>query len=353
MHSFLTLLRHEMKLFRTAVIFHLVALLQPTLMYLLMGSILVTPTFDMFLQQPTREPEAALVEAMSNVGSPIGDPYIRVRILNEEPRGEDLRQWITFREEGDLTVVTQHYGLIDSNLVKNYRNRLTAAALRVWNGELGKWAVEIEEHPRLPRDVPFTVFFGMAMLPLAVSVSVTIPGGMLSAREFEDGTILEQRAAPLPIVTILGARFAKLVLLGWLGGGLMVAAVGGLTGYWPGAPVRTAVVLLLVSVIMGCVGMCGGWITRKTIPSFIIALVVSFVTWLLGSAFGLAAGFGKGYGLISRLTPNTHAVELIFPAYFPADIGRPLHSWMVLVGLSALSMLGAGVVYRLRVRRMR
>ena len=65
---------------------------------------------------------------------------------------------------------------------------------------------------------------------------------------------------------------------------------------------------------------------RRSIPAFLVGLVGTFVGWVLGSGFGLAAGFGGLYEAISRLTPFTHATELLFSQYYGASIGRPVAS---------------------------
>ena len=76
MGRFCLLLINEFKLFRTAIPIHLVAILQPTIMFVLMSAILVFPTFDMHVAQPLGDEETALVSAMTEVGSPIGLAYI-------------------------------------------------------------------------------------------------------------------------------------------------------------------------------------------------------------------------------------------------------------------------------------
>ena len=195
MARFRLLLVNEFKLFRTAIPIHLVAIFQPTVMYLLMSLILVQPTFDMYVDRPSTEQGWDLVSAMGEVGSPIGLPYINP-ILIDWDGGAISRQVIVVGDQDGIPTAVQHYGLIDSNLVKNFRNRLTAAALRVWNAELGSGAVTVEEHAWLPRDVPYAVYFGMALLPMTVFMAASIMGAILTAQEFEFGTIVEYTSGP-------------------------------------------------------------------------------------------------------------------------------------------------------------
>jgi ABC-type multidrug transport system permease subunit len=287
---------------------------------------------------------------MEQVGSPIGLPYINPILV--EPGAEAAgRQLITVESRDGAPTAVQRYGLIDSNIVKNFRNRLTAAALRVWNADLGERAVTVEEHPWLPRDVPYTVYFGVAMLPMCAFLAASVVGAVLTAQEFESGTIVEYRLAPAPLALILGARLARLLLTALLSAALLFLAVGLLNGAWPDSVWLVGLVLAPLALTAGGVGIVAGLLLQKTIPAFLVGLVATFVGWLLGSAFGLAAGFGGAYEQVSRLVPNTHAVELLFPRYYGAPIGAPLVSALVLVLFSAGMLVLTALAYRWRVRR--
>jgi ABC-type multidrug transport system permease subunit len=350
MARFRLLLVNEFRLFRTAIPIHLVAILQPTVLYLVMSVILVHPTFDMYVERPTTAESHALIQAMSEVGSPIGSLYIAPIVIDWDGETVD-RQFVAVRERNGIPTAVQYYGLIDSNLVKNFRNRLTAAALRLWNAELSGRAVVVEEHPWLSRDVPYTVYFGMALLPLTAFLAASIIGAVLTAQEFEFGTIVEYRLAPAPPTLILGGRLVRLSLSALISAGVLLVAVGLVTGIWPGGLWRVGLILLPVALIAGCLGILAGLLLRRSIPAFLIGLVASFVGWIMGSSFGLAAGFGGWYERISRLTPFTHAVELLFPCYFGAEIGQPLVSALALALLSAAMLALTLSAYRWRVIR--
>jgi ABC-type multidrug transport system permease subunit len=350
MARFRLLLANEFKLFRTAIPIHLVAILQPTVLYLLMSGILVHPTFDMYVDRPTTAEGHAVVQAMSEVGSPIGLPYIAPILIDWDGSHVD-RQVVAVEERNGVPTAVQYYGLIDSNLVKNYRNRLTAAGLRLWDAELGNRAVVVEEHPWLPRDVPYTVYFGMALLPLTAFLAASIIGAVLTAQEFEFGTIVEYRLAPAPPILILGTRLARLALSALISSGVLLVAAGLVTGVWPDDLWLVGLILLPVAAVAGCLGILAGLALRKSIPAFLIGLVASFVGWIMGSSFGLAGGFGGWYERISRLTPFTHAVELLFPCYFGAEIGQPLVSALALVLFSAAMLALTLSAYRWRVTR--
>jgi ABC-type multidrug transport system permease subunit len=350
MRRFPLLLRNEVKLFRTAVPIHLVAILQPTVMYLLMTVILVHPTFDMNVARPSSDLGADLVAALEQVGSPIGQPYV-YPIPVDWDGGDVTRQVIAVEERSGVPTAVQHYGLVDSNLVKNFRNRLTAAALRLWNAELGDRAVTIEQHAWLPRDVSYNVYFGMALLPMTTFLAAAVIGATLTAQEFEFRTVVEYRLAPAPLGLILGARLTRLALSALLSAGILLLVVGLVNDAWPGEIWLVGLILLPLAVMAGCLGIVAGLVLRKSIPAFLVGLVASFVGWIMGSSFGLAAGFGSWYERISRLTPFTHAVELLFPRYYGTPVGAPGVSALVLALMAGGMVALTAMVYRWRILR--
>jgi len=319
-------------------------------MYLLMSAVLVHPTFEMQVARPSSYEGRALIAAMERVGSPIGLPYVRPQLVEGggAPAG---RQVVVVEDRAGVPTAVQHFGLIDSNLVKNYRNRLTAAGLILWNDDLGSRAVAVDQRPWLPRDVPYTVYFGMALLPMTIFVAASMLGAILAAQEFEFGTVVEYRLAPLAPGWILAARLVRLVLSALLSAAILLVVVGLTAGAWPGEPLLAVLVLLPLAVIAGGLGTVAGLLLRRTIPAFLVALVASFVGWLMGSGFGLAAGFGGWYERLSRLTPSTHAVELLFPRYYGATIGRPAVS-ILFLAVATLAMVALTVLaYRWRILR--
>ncbi len=347
LHRFLLCLVSEFKLFRSSLPIHLVALVQPSLMYGLMALILVTPTFDMTLQRTFSAQGQALVEAMEQTGSPVGDPYINPQLVDEFDHGASA-QLIVVEPQSGVPTATQRFALVDSNQVKNYRNRLTAAALKLWNEKLGDHAVIIQEHPLLPRDVPYRVYFGMALLPLAAFLAASLIGAVLTAQDSEQGTVLEFRLSPAPLGLMVGCRIVRLVLTGLAAATVLVATMGIMTGYWPRHPLSATLILASIAAIGGSLGVSAALVLRRTLPAFVTALGSSLATWILGGAFGLPAGFSTLYAKISRLSPNTYAVELLFPNYYALRVTSPLRS----AALLAFGAIGAVILTTILFRRL-
>lgn len=349
MRRFLLLLRNEFKMFRTALAVHLIAVFQPTIMFLLMSVIMVFPTFDMYIAKTETGEVQTLVAAMESVGSPIGPDYINPILVSDPDPGH--RQVIEIVKVGGKTTALQKYGYIDSNLVKNLRNRLTTALLILWNQRLGIQAVTINEHPLMPEDVPYTVYFGMAMIPLATYLAAVMIGGYLVAQDFEHGTILEYRICPAPFPLVLGAKLTRLLLTGLAASMISYTALGLVTGVWVNLVLPVILPLILLAIIAGCMGLLAGLLTRSTLPSFLVGLASAFAFWLLGSGFGLAAGFSPVFERVSRLIPNTPVIEMLFPYFFFGwkVAANPTAAKLQLAGYCLALLAAVVLVYRRQV----
>ncbi|MFN2144585.1 MAG: ABC transporter permease [Anaerolineales bacterium] len=350
MRRFGLLLLNEFRMTRTALVVNLIAVLQPTLMYALMATIMVMPTFTMNVVRPAED--YGLISAMEQVGSPIGMAYIEPILLETAETG--FRQVIEVEEGAGVPVAVQRYSYIDSNLVKNLRNRLTAALLVMWNRQLGSEAVTLHQHPWLPEDISYNVYFGMAMIPLAAYLAAAMIGGYLMAQEFEHGTVLEYRLSPVSFLLLLAAKITRLLLTGLLAGAVLYTALGLITGVWASAILPVFLPILPLALIAACIGLLAGLLTRSSLPAFLAALASAFGFWLLGSGFGLAAGFSDIFERVSRAIPNTPVIEMLFPYfYFGRQVAAHPAAAKVQLAVYCVVLVALVIVaYRQRVLRM-
>jgi hypothetical protein len=344
MRRFGLLLLNEFRLTRTALAVHMIALFQPTVMFLLMAVVLVNPTFDMQIVPAETALGRQFLDAMETVGTPMGVRYINPILLDEVSDGG--AQVVVFEDADGQETAVQHFNLIDSNMVKNFRNRLTAVALVMWNRDLGEQAIEVVERPWLPQEIPYVVFYGMAMLPMTTFLAAVMIGGYTTAQEFEIGVVREYRLSPVAAGSILAARLVRLVLLGLLGAAALLTAVGLKTAVWPQSVWIVFLILVPIAIVGGCIGMMAGLRIQKSLPAFVIGITSAFASWILGGAFGLTAGFGPAYQFVSRLMPNTYAVELLFRQFYGRGIGSGGTAVTALLLFSLVLLMLVWVTYR-------
>jgi hypothetical protein len=110
-------------------------------------------------------------------------------------------------------------------------------------------------------------------------------------------------------------------------------------------------ILLPVAITASGLGVAAGLLLRRSIPTLLVGLLTSLGCWILGGAFGLAAGFGGVYEQVSRVMPHAYAVELLFPCYYGTAVGDFWVSASALVLFSASLLTFAFLTYRQRVLR--
>jgi hypothetical protein len=173
----------------------------------------------------------------------------------------------------------------------------------------------------------------------------------IEAQAGPEGEMLRPQVTGRRAALILGARLVRLAPAGLLAAATLLVTVGLRTGTWPSPLGRVALVLLPVALTGAGWGIIVGLLLRRSIPTLLVGLVTSLGGWILGSAFGLAAGFGGPYETMSRLMPNTHAVELLLPCTYGITIGAPVRSAAYLAAVSMGTLVLTAFVYHRQVLR--
>ena len=333
MKRFRLLLQSEIKLLLTHKIILLVAIVQPAIMYLLMSLVFVEPTFDLNIQTAKTPQEKHYLQAMQQVGIESGVPYINPVIADES---NWIRQFIAMDTQGETLYINQSFGNVDSNMIKNFRNRVTSAALIYWQDALGDQAIRIDQHPMLPKDVPYIAYFGMALIPMGIFLGTAITSAMLTAYEFEYGTIMEMYMSPQPDWQHMLITFLCILMIGSFSATVNICSVGWISGVWPTDIFGIILPICLLALAGGSLGMLAGFLTRKALPAFLISLVVSLLNWLFGNSFGLSSGFAGWYETFSYFAPNRYLVEILFPHYYHVQAGSLSMAWLVLSMVSVM-----------------
>jgi hypothetical protein len=97
---------------------HLVAILQPTLMYCLMAAIMVVPTMEMCVVQPTTQLGQDFLAAMEQIKSPIGPDYINPILVTQSDPG--AKQVIEITDIDGTPTALQHYVILTATWSKTF-----------------------------------------------------------------------------------------------------------------------------------------------------------------------------------------------------------------------------------------
>ena len=117
MRRFKYLLTSEFKLALTAIPIQVIAIIQPTILFLLMSAILVKPTFDMNIRMNDEPFTKDLVQAMQTIGSPIGETYINPILITDNMEA-NFQQIIRVENRDDHAVAIQVFWLYRQQPIK-------------------------------------------------------------------------------------------------------------------------------------------------------------------------------------------------------------------------------------------
>ncbi|MBU0494670.1 MAG: ABC transporter permease [Chloroflexi bacterium] len=350
------LLQFEFRLTRGLLPFHVVGIVMPLVSFVLWAQLAPPIAFTMYTVSdgsPQAERLLAAMAALHAGGVQDGPHYIDPQPLPAGAQlGPTVQNVIELQAEGAGLLATNRFANIDSNLVKNYRNRLTGAALDVWEQDLGSHAVTVDLAPRFTEEPPFTRYFAMGLLIVAAFLSSMLVGATLVAKDFEDGTILEARLSPASPALILLARLVRVMLTSLVAVGLAGLVAGLYMGIWPLDAGYLAGLLALYTVITASFGLTVGLLVHKMLPAFLIGLVSVVLLWLVGGGFALPAILGEAFQFLSRFAPTTYMIQLLFPVYYPGAASTPA-ALLIVAGYAVGAFLLLVVAYRMTVLRKR
>jgi len=350
------LLQAEFRLTKGLLPFHFIGIVLPLVDFFLLVQFGPTVALTMYTAADGSPQAARLVTAMASLraeGVPDGPYYIDPQPLPAGAQlGPTVQDAVEMQAHGEGVQVTHRFANIDSNLVKNYRNRLTGAALDVWEEELGGRAVALDLEPRYAIESGYARYFGMGLLVLAAFMSSVFIGASLMAKDFEDGTILEARLSPVSPALILAARLVRLVLTSLVAVGLAAGVTGVLLGIWPDDLWRFAGLMVLCTVTTASYGLTVGLLVRRLLPSFLLGLVTAVALWIVGGGFALPLVLGPALRALSRLAPTTYMIQLLIPLYYPGSASDPA-ALLIVAGCAIGAFVLLVAVYRMTVLRQR
>jgi ABC-type multidrug transport system permease subunit len=175
---------------------------------------------------------------------------------------------------------------------------------------------------------------------MGIFLGTAITSAILTAYEFENGTILEMYMSPRPDWQHMLIQFLRIIGIGFISAIINISSVGWISGVWPTNIIDMIFPICLLALAGGSLGMLAGFITRKALPAFLISLVVSLLNWLFGNSFGLSTGFTGWYETFSYFAPNRYLVEILFPHYYHVHAGSTTLAWLMLSLISILIAIG-------------
>jgi ABC-2 type transport system permease protein len=296
----------------SALAFHLIALASPILVFLVFNQNLSQDiSFPVSLGR--EEAESSFIAYLPEYTNPAGTPYYRIdpdsgaaqieapldiSVENEEIRGH----------------VTQVLNGFNTNMIKNYRNRLHGAVYGYLLEVLPHRVIRIDESPLHETEPLWAHYFGVTILAFAALLSSALFGSLAFAM---DGPL----AVLGPLCSshhgqVFAGKTVVVFLKSVMASILYISVVRLLLSDLPRPSVAAMLVIPVLCLLGTWLGMLVGNLVRDTTVSFIVTLILALVLWILGGGFGTTMASGATMALISRLNPVTGIIQALSYAWF-------------------------------------
>lgn len=284
---FLILFGKEMRSIRTNPAYNILTVLSPLVFMLVFVFMLAGDITSPTTVHPGPD-QSQFARVLATQANPGGQRYFAVEaseVVGTVAHIEVVREPSV---AGGVLVghVEQTFTDINTNMTKNYRNRLTGA-IQVWaDGQLDGRAITVVESTTHPADIDWSAAFALATVAFGVLFSGTLFGILAMSEEWDAGTMVLFRIAARSTALVVAAKLAAAVTKCVAAGVVLVGAVWAFTGevphHWG---------ILLAGLALGYLAMAGlgvlvGLGSRSILTSFLFALVLALVCWVGGGGLG-------------------------------------------------------------------
>ena len=239
---------------------------------------------------------------------------------------------------GDQGFMTMTVDNVNVDLAEDVRRAVRAAAVIFAQREHIK---DIKVTPQLrntlKHDTGYVEYLGVSAIALAAVIAGGVLGGIVTAREWEQGTARLLRLSPAGTPAVLAGRLLAAAVVGFLASALTAGVV--VYGYH--VPLRHPLEgIVTIAATVGCATMLGGvlgaWLKRTlVITPLILGITLPF--YLDSGALEPQRFDGEKLFWFAHLSPTYYAVGAIEHA-FHGLVVTP-ESYLLLIGVLVLTAL--------------
>lgn len=184
----------ELASIKENVPFNLATIVSP-LLFLLAFAVMVSGGITIPVETQPEVSESAFLQSVAEFRSPDGTPYLKLETAPAEgaPDGRSADRYIVESElevdEGTASGTAVHLvNDVNSNMTKNYGNRLTGALVDYIGKERDSCTVEVIEQTRHAVDIPWDESFAVSTLVFGAMLAGLLFGQLSMTGEWESAT---------------------------------------------------------------------------------------------------------------------------------------------------------------------
>ena len=336
----LRIIGKELASVKENVPFNLATVISP-LLFLFAFAVMVSGGITIPVETQPEASESAFLQATAEYRAPDGTPYLELEAAPAEgvPDGRSADRYIVASEpavsEGSATGEIVHLvNDVNSNMTKNYANRLTGALVDYIDANKESGTVEVIEQTRHEEDIPWDESFAVSTLVFGAMLAGLLFGQLSMTSEWENATAKLLVLSPRPAAEVVAGKVIAAFLKALVAGVVLVGVVAFMYGRALVSVPWLVAALCLMYVVFASLGLVLGIAVRSTMTAFLVSLVVALCLWVAGGGFGDLSYFGDAAQAVGAANPATYALDAVRYAYF-GGVADPRPLVVLAVGATA------------------
>lgn len=237
-------------------------------------------------------------------------------------------------EEGATGKIVHLVNDVNSNMTKNYANRLTGALVNYVDVGRSSGTVEVVERTRYEEDIPWDESFAVSTLVFGAMLAGLLFGQLSMTSEWENATAKLLVLSPRPATSVAAGKVVAAFLKALVAGAVLVGVVALMYGRALASAPWLVAALCLMYVVFASLGLALGIAVRSTMTAFLVSLVTALCFWVAGGGFGDLSYFGEAAQAVGAANPATYALDAVRYAYF-GGVADPTPLIVLAVGAAA------------------
>lgn len=312
----------ELASIKENVPFNLATVISP-LLFLLAFTVMVSGGITIPVETQAAVSESMFLQSAAEFRAPDGTPYLELETAPAEgaPDGHSADRYIIVNEltvdEGTAAGTVVHLvNDVNSNMTKNYGNRLTGALVDYIDKGRDSGTVEVIEQTRHAVDIPWDESFAVSTLVFGAMLAGLLFGQLSMTGEWESATAKLLVLSPRPAATVVMGKVVAAFLKAIVAGAVLVGVVALLYHRQLASVPWLIATLCLMYIVFASLGLALGISVRSAMTAFLVSLVTSLCLWVAGGGFGDLSYFGQAAQVVGAVNPATYALDAVRYAYF-------------------------------------
>lgn len=333
-------MKKELISVKGALPFNLVTIIIP-LLFMFMFAVLLNQGISSPVLVSPGSADSQFIKHIYNYATPYGIPYFQPTALDKEIQQTGYVNEIEVIQEPQMInnqvqgEIVQHFADINTNVTKNYQNRLTGAVTSYLKNFMNNQWIGVEEYPQFNQDISWALSYSLNAIVFGMMLTGLLFGSLSFTQEAENDIFKFFILSPMNPIWIITGKICSGIIKGLISTGIFTIILAVSMGKLPDNWGIFILIVILAYILILSLGLIIGMLASSTLTAFFLSLVIALTLWMAGGGFGSMALFSELIQKFALINPATHILNIVRYSYFGGfiqfnyDLGI-LMSWIIL-----------------------